>query len=148
MQAGTIVAIFFISGGALAGIVLLTIAMDRTANYRRRRAGNVHKARQLRLQNVTGEDRSMRALPSRHSRLGLPAPPRLPLPVQPQQQQKEKKQQSHKHWTGSETERQNSFDRNFDDGFRITEVFDDWDVIENGSSNNWAGPRKEDGNVC
>ena len=142
MQAGTIVAIFFISGGALAGITLLTIALDRSVNYRRRKAQQARKCRQLRLQKVTGGNRPTKASPSRHSRSSLPAPPRLPLPVLPQKQ----KQQNHKHWTGSETKRQNSLDRDFDENFIINEAFDDWD--ENGPSNDWAGPRRADGDIC
>lgn len=144
MQAGTIVAIFFISGGALAGIAMLTIALDLCVNYRRRKAQNARKCRQLRLQRVTGENKSAKASPSRHSRLRLPAPPRLPLPVLPQKQKQE--QQSHEQWTGSKTERRNSLDRNFDDNFIITEAFNDWD--ENGPLDNLAGSRRADGDIC
>lgn len=142
MQAGTIVAIFFISGGALAGIVMLTIALDRSVNYRRRKAQKARKCRQLRLQKVTGEIKPTKASPSWRSRLSLPAPPRLPLTVLPQKQ----KQQNHEHWPGSKTEKRNSLDRNFDDNFIINEAFNDWD--KNGPSDNWAVSRRADGDIC
>ena len=150
MQTGLVIGIILVSIGALATLTWLTVAMDRCANYKRRRAQEMRRRRRQKLREFKADDGSAKALSSPRSKSGLPAPPRLPLPVLPQQE--------HKQWAGSKATpspsrtaqlgaRRNSFDRDFDDHFIITDEFDSWDDVERGPSSNWTGSRSADVNA-
>ena len=143
MQAGIVIAIIFISIAALATLTWLTVAMDRCANYKRRRAQAIRRRQNQKLRAFKSGQGSTQLRLS-----DLPPPPRIPLPVLPQRE--------HKQWIGSNAvhsssgsvqldARRNNLDRDFDDHFIITDEYDTWDDVERGPSSEWPGPKSAGG---